>query len=118
MKPTYTMYDGKHQVVGFAFTMDGNPALLTGVHVIPKYRGHGHGRALVTAVCRDADREHKDLMLSLDPDPDVDFIRYMEFFKSFGFRAEEDDITMRRAWVNLVDPKMPRHNHDQRKHRG
>lgn len=118
MKPTYSMFDGNHNIVGFAFTLDGNPALLTGVHVLPQYRGHGHGRALVGQVCRDADREHKDLMLSLDHDPEIDFIRYMNFFKDFGFTALEDGITMRRSWVNLNGENIPRSVQEHRFYRG
>lgn len=118
MKPTYTMFDGNRNIAGFAFTMDGNPALLTGVHVLPKHRGHGHGRALVAAVCRDADREHRDLLLSIDPDPDMDFDRYLKFFTEFGFQLLEDGTTMLREWVNLANAEIHRHVSTQRNFRG
>lgn len=106
MKPVYTMWDGQKNIVGYAMTMGsdhwGEPALLTTLYVIPKYRGLGHGPALLKAVCKDADREHKDLVLSLHPDPEVDYDRYAEFFRKEGFEfVDQPDPTMYRNWKKL-----------------
>lgn len=103
MRSTYTMYDGNHQAVGFAFTTEltGRPVELSRLYVLPgSTRGKGHGRALLRAVCKDADREHKNLMIKLELEPEMDFARLITLFQEFGFKRQESSI-MTRVWVQL-----------------
>lgn len=102
MKPVYIMYDGQHNIVGFAYTIDGRPALLTSLNVRSPYRGNGHARALLRAVCIDADREMRDLLLSVDPDPDIDSDRLVKLYESYGFVMLKDKQTMRRTWRRAI----------------
>jgi hypothetical protein len=84
MKSRYTMFNGKHEIVGFAFVVDGNPAQIEKIFVIGE--NQGHEEALIRAVCLDADREHKNLRacgIEVDLAP-------------FGF-----DSTGSRKWVQL-----------------
>lgn len=105
MKTTLTMYNGDHEPVGWIFTLGdtqyGMPVLITRLYVLDKYRGHGHGRALLRALCTQADRENKDLLLSVQPDPEIDESRLLSFYESFGFTALSDGTTMLRKWVAL-----------------
>lgn len=103
MKPAYLMYDGERHIVGLAYTVGENPVILTSIFVSPEERGKGHGRALLKAVCTDADREHKNVMLSVDPNPGIDRDRLVKLCLSFGFEHLIDDATtMLRKWRKLA----------------
>lgn len=108
MKTSLTMYafpDGKRTPVGFVFTLGdtpwGQPVILTRVWVMDRYRGQGHGKALLKAITNQADRENKDLLLSVQPDPDMDFNRIVKLYESFGFKMQNDGTTMHRKYVHL-----------------
>lgn len=96
MKHEYVMYNGNHEVVGMAFVVDGKPAFVTRLFVLEKFRGQGHGRALLRLVCRDATRERKALLLSVEPDPGMDAHRLMNLYEEFDFFSLGDGVTMKR----------------------
>lgn len=115
MKKTLTMYGAggmrSGEPVGFVFTMGdspwGEPVILTKIFVLEKYRNQGHGKALMAAILKQADREHKDVVLVVAPDPDTDFRRLVDFCESFGFKMLSDGLTMRRRWVELLHVPNP-----------
>lgn len=103
MKPAYVMYDGKRNVVGLAYTIDGQngkPTLLARIFVSPEQRGKGHARALLNAVTVDADREYKDLYLSVIPDDGIDRDRLVKLYQEFGFKFQDEDAMLRK-WRQL-----------------
>lgn len=110
MKGIYTLYNGVRQIVGFAYTIDGEPGepvLLSRLWVLPEYRGNGHGRALLKWVTIDADREYRNLLLAVDPDQDMDFDRLVKLYSEYGFTMLEDGISMKRNWKFLPKVGFP-----------
>ena len=112
MKSTFVMYgfdDGKKVPVGFIMAIPGtkfyDPTLLTSLYVQPKFRGQGHGRALLKAYLTQADREKKVVLLSVDPgEPGIEFERLVRLYEGYGFKLLADGTTMRRQWNNLPKP--------------
>lgn len=99
MRPMYIMFNGNHEVVGMATTINGFPAYLTHLSIERAHRGQGHGRALLRLVCRDADREHRDLVLVAHRDDAMDIHRLDNMFEEFGFFSMGDDgVTMKREY--------------------
>lgn len=101
MKPIYTMWSPKREVVGMALTEDGYPAKLIRLFVLKPFQGLGHGHGLLRVVCVDSDRERKHLLVSIDPEEGMDRQRLMNFFKAHGFVLTNDGTTMKREFKPL-----------------
>lgn len=82
-------------------------AVVEDFYVQPDDRGRGVGRRLMTATCRDADREGVILLLSPLPfsmydteaeksiPPTLTYKQLCKFYRSFGFRFEPKPIENR-----------------------
>ncbi len=83
-----------------------NEAVVLELYVDPDDRGHGVGRRLMAATCKDADREDVTLYLTPNPygsydiveekyyPPGLSYKELCKFYRTFGFRFKSKEEIM------------------------
>lgn len=74
--------------------------VITRINVPRRYRGEGHGTALLKEILADADAEGADLWLDVSPSDGLDWGQLVAWYERHGFERVNEYGTMRRRPVD------------------